>query len=215
MEVLIISDEAEFPREIVNRWNRERSVPAFSVVSSAVWQENGAEFDLAVVSPKATRPELLQSLNDRGAALLCVVDYASAADAVRDRFPQALVLRAHEGWLDSLVLLGSEVLHRVEANTRAIRAEDALAAANRYVALGRYVLDMRHNLNNALTSVLGNAELMLLEPSVLPPEIRDQVETIHSMALRINEVMQRFSSLDNEMQSAEKQKAAHAHAGAR
>jgi signal transduction histidine kinase len=69
---------------------------------------------------------------------------------------------------------------------------------------------MRHGLNNALTSVLGNSELLLLEPESLPPlapPIRSQVDTIHNMALRIHEIMQRFSSLEKELNVAQKQAA--------
>lgn len=81
--------------------------------------------------------------------------------------------------------------------------ETVLGAADdvreREAALGRYMLDMRHSFNNALTSVLGNSELLLLEPGALSAQTREQVETIHTMALRLCEVMQRFSSLENEM----------------
>jgi hypothetical protein len=51
--------------------------------------------------------------------------------------------------------------------------------------------------------MLGNAELMLLEPGQLSQQSLAQVKTIHSMALRINEIMQRFSSLAGEMREAE------------
>ena len=69
----------------------------------------------------------------------------------------------------------------------------------REAALGRYMLEVRHNFNNALTSVLGNSELLLLEPGALSAQTRYQMETIHTMALRLCEVMQGFSSLENEM----------------
>jgi len=58
---------------------------------------------------------------------------------------------------------------------------------------GRYMLEMKHSVNNALTCMLGNAEL-LLELAALVA-VTAQIKTMHSMALRINEVMQRFSSL--------------------
>jgi hypothetical protein len=51
--------------------------------------------------------------------------------------------------------------------------------------------------------MLGNAELLLLEPGQLSSQSLAQIKTIHSMALRINEVMQRFSSLASEMRDAE------------
>ena len=61
------------------------------------------------------------------------------------------------------------------------------------------MLDARHGLNNALTSILGNSELLLLEPGKLSAQVRDQVSTVHSMALRIHDVFQRFTALEHEM----------------
>jgi len=65
------------------------------------------------------------------------------------------------------------------------------------------MMDMKHSVNNALTSMLGNAELLLLEPGQLSTQSLAQIKTIHNMALRINEIMQRFSSLSSEMREAE------------
>jgi signal transduction histidine kinase len=96
------------------------------------------------------------------------------------------------------------VLRRVDAHTRARIAEESAAASHRYATLGQYMLDMRHNFNNALTSVLGHAELLLLEPAAFSNEVRDQIETLRSMALRMHEIMQRFSSLDAEMRFVER-----------
>jgi signal transduction histidine kinase len=91
--------------------------------------------------------------------------------------------------------------------TEPVNQETALITANgvreRDAALGRYMLEVRHSFNNALTSVLGNSELLLLEPGALPAQTRDQVETIHTMALRLCEVMQGFSRLENEMHFSE------------
>ncbi len=74
----------------------------------------------------------------------------------------------------------------------------------REAALGRYMLEMRHGLNNALTSVLGNSELLLLEPGDLPPTMISQLGTIRNMALRIHETVQRFSSLEKELTFVER-----------
>jgi hypothetical protein len=51
--------------------------------------------------------------------------------------------------------------------------------------------------------MLGNAELLLLEPGQLSSQSLAQIRTIHSMAMRMNEIMLRFSSLANEMREAE------------
>jgi hypothetical protein len=65
------------------------------------------------------------------------------------------------------------------------------------------MLEMRPGVNDALTSVLGNADFLLLEPGQAPGESREQIQTIHEMALRLNEIMQRFSSLATEMRVGE------------
>ena len=67
------------------------------------------------------------------------------------------------------------------------------------------MLEARHNLNNALTSVLGNSDLILLDAEQLPASLRQQVETIRNMSMRMNEIMHRFSSIQKEMQLIEEQ----------
>ena len=71
--------------------------------------------------------------------------------------------------------------------------------------LGRYMLEMRHTLNNALTSMLGNSELLLAEPGALSAISREQLETVRNMAIRMNEIFQRFSSLETELRYVERQ----------
>ena len=66
------------------------------------------------------------------------------------------------------------------------------------------MLEMRPALNNALTSAIGNADLLLLESTGLRGESLERVRTLHRMILRMNEMMQRFSSLASELQVSEK-----------
>jgi signal transduction histidine kinase len=117
--------------------------------------------------------------------------------------PQLLVVRRQDGWAATLILVSIEALRRVEALERAQRAERVALAAQLHATLGRYMLEMRPSVNNALTSVLGNADLLLLEPGQASGESREQIQTIHTMALRLNEIMQRFSSLATEMRAGE------------
>jgi signal transduction histidine kinase len=203
--VLIIGDDAEFVRSIVSRWQTQRTVPAFTLIGSDVFTDAMAtSHDLAIVGPRAGgRASVLDALQSTPASVVCVTENGDVA-ALRAAYPRFLVLRRSDEWLDVLVHLGAEILRRSEASRRVQRAEELIANAQRYAALGRYMLEMRHSLNNCLTSVLGNAELLLLEPGSLNSGSREQVETIHTMALRMHEVMQRFSSLESEMQFAEK-----------
>jgi signal transduction histidine kinase len=202
--VLIIGDDAEFARSVVGRWQSERTIPAFTLMGSDVFTSAvAASHALAIVGPRAGRRELLlKGLEATPASVLCVTNGESAA--VREAHPRFLVLRDSDGWLDVLVQVGAEILRRSDASRRVQRAEELTALAQRHATLGRYMLEMRHSLNNCLTSVLGNAELLLLEPGTLNSGTREQVETIHTMALRMHEVLQRFSSLESEMQFAEK-----------
>ena len=207
--VLIIAEHAEFARDVVSRWQMERVVPAFTVIKPAgeLWEvPSSAQFDLAVVEVSASGRSLqaLRTVDTAGAPMVCVADAPGVVQTIRADFPRALVVRNHEGWRDSLVVLCGEILRRVEAFSKGRRAEATAQAHQRHAALGRYMLDSRHGFNNALTSVLGNAELLLLDGEKLPPEMREQVDTIHDMALRLHEMMQRFSSLETEMYFAEK-----------
>lgn len=204
--VLIISDNAEFARTIMARWQTERSVPAFTVVDTELCKTAGrGAFDMAIVGPMP-EPTLKQVLNGLAshAPVICVSPEGNGLTDVRSINGRAVVLRHHDGWVDSLVLVGSEILKRVAALANLAKAEQAAAANQRLATLGRYMLEMRHSLNNALTSVLGNAELLLLEPGAFAADVRDKIDTIQTMALRIHEIIQRFSSLEVEMNFAEK-----------
>jgi signal transduction histidine kinase len=112
-------------------------------------------------------------------------------------------VQQRDHWTHTLLLLAGETLRRVEALNLARQAEREAAKQKRLATLGRYMTDMRHSVNNALTSMLGNAELLLLEPGQLSSQSLAQIRTIHSMAMRMNEIMLRFSSLASEMREAE------------
>jgi hypothetical protein len=110
-----------------------------------------------------------------------------------------LELRREPGlWPAIAGLVGREILRRIQAESRAREAGTVSAAAQAEATLGRYMVEMRTNVNNVLTTVLGNAELMMLEPG-LPASVLAEADTIRNMALRLHEVFQRFSSLEKEL----------------
>jgi signal transduction histidine kinase len=206
--VLVISDDAEFSGAITGRWQSERNTPAFTLMQGDLCQELDPEtFAVAVVGavrPKGL-PAVLRALESAGTPVLLVCEDSQTTRDMREMHPRVKVLRRHEGWLDALLLVVSEILRRCEAVERQHRAENASALLQHQATLGEYMLQMRHSLNNALTSVLGNSELLLLEPGSLSAAARSQVETIRSMSLRMHEVMQRFSSLEKELKVVERQ----------
>jgi signal transduction histidine kinase len=206
--VLIVSDDAEFSRAVTGRWQSERNVPAFTLVSGDLCQGLDAdEFDLAIVgtAPPAALVRVLRALECAGKPVLFICAAQHSAQAIREAQSRAMVLHQREGWLDALLLVASETLRRCDALSRAHDLEQQNALLQRQATLGLYMLEMRHSLNNALTSMLGNSELMLLEPGAFSASIRSQIETIRNMGLRMHEVLQRFSSLEKELTVTETQ----------
>ena len=205
--VLIVSDDTEFARTITARWQSEGYVPSITIATSDVWRAPSSDgYDLTIVGPvhDGKRARILTSLSGTGgAASVCVTD-EQHLPSLHAEFPNLLLVPMQDGWPGTLILVSIEVLRRVDAAARAQNAERQALAAQNHATLGRYMLEMRPSVNNALTSVLGNADLLLLEPGLVSSECREQIQTIHTMALRLNEIMQRFSSLAAEMRLGEK-----------
>ena len=200
--VLIISDEVDFSRRITARWQMERNVPTFTLLSGDLWPRFAVDiFDVAIVGDlrRDLLSVVLEPLHSTGQPIFCLCQDAATAQLVHERWPRISILRHSEHWLETLVLAAGEAVHRSRAESRARAAEITCATLDRQATLGRYIVEMRHNLNNALTSVLGNSDLLLLEPGSLSAQTRAQIETIRNMTLRIHEIMQRFSSLEKEM----------------
>ena len=202
---LIISDDADFSRRVTARWQMERTVPTFTLLGGDLWPHFAVDtFDVAIIGDlhRDVLSVVLEALHSTGQPIFWVNQDRSTAQLVRDRWPRISVLSRDENWLEVLVPVACEAVHRSRAEARARAAELACAALERQAMLGRYMLEMRHNLNNALTSVLGNSDLLLLEPGTLSASARAQLETVRNMALRIHEILQRFSSLEKEMNVA-------------
>jgi signal transduction histidine kinase len=210
--VLIVSDDTEFARSVAARWQAERRVPEITLTTSDVWEASAAEgYNLVIVGPVRNNKisSILSALNATAttAATIHVCSEAEARDAqqLAAEHPYVLIIPGEDGWIGTLILVAGEALRRAAATARAQRAERASAEQQRNAVLGRYMLDMRPSVNNALTSVLGNADLLLLDAESIHPDAREQIRTIHTMALRLNEIMQRFSSVAAEMRAGEKE----------
>ncbi len=110
-----------------------------------------------------------------------------------------------DGWPKLVITLAKQILERQKTASDLAQLSEARSQLEREASLGRYMLEMRHNLNNALTSILGNSELLLMDDQSLSAGLRLQIETIRNMGMRMNEILQRFSSLQKEMQLVEQQ----------
>ena len=204
--VLILTDETDFARLLTACWQAERNPPGITVLSSELMREhNCPPHDLVVLGPvrEGKVSGLLPFLDPSAAVILCAPADSRELGQLRAKHPRLVHVPLREDWAQTLLLVAGESLRRTEAVRLAKRSELAASRNEGYATLGRYMTDMKHNVNNALTSMIGNAELLLLEPGQLSSQSLAQIKTIHSMALRINEIMQRFSTLAGEMREAE------------
>ncbi len=228
--VLILASDPAFAREITAHWPRDPAPhsngPEFIVLDQNFSRGlDGGNYDLAISDAssleklgndkrKSLNQTLKQALAAAGKPAIVIqsdpaLDFYNLQGAVLD-------LRCEPGiWPAMAGLLGREILRRRQAESRAREAEKICAAAETEATLGRYMLEMRINVNNALTTVLGNAELLVHEPG-LPASVQAQADAIRNMALRLHEVFQRFSSIEKELTVAAREsgkKAARAAAG--
>ena len=204
--VLILTDETDFARLLTACWQAEKHAPGITVLGSDLWRDHESlSHDLVVVGPlrDGKLTEILRSLEPAAALILCAPADSRELSQLRGKYPRLLHVPLREDWTQTLLLVAGESLRRTEALRLARQAESKAARNEQHATLGRYMSDMKHSVNNALTSMIGNAELLLLEPGQLSKQSLAQIKTIHSMALRMNEIMQRFSSLASEMKDAE------------
>jgi len=214
--VVIVSDETEFSRAVTSRWQAERDSPSFLIAESASCPRIANDsIHLAVVGGlQVQRLETtLEFLKPSGKPIIHVSRLNGHSPKAANLFSLPEVAE----WPELLVQLATQILERERTAATLAKLAEATTQTEHQASLGRYMLEMRHNLNNALTSVLGNSELILLDAEPLSPSLRLQVETIHNMGMRMNEIMQRFSSLQKEIELVEQQvwkKTAKATAGA-
>jgi len=110
---------------------------------------------------------------------------------------------------EEVVKHSSELEKRVEAKTQELlrknedlkRAyedlkvtQERLVKASRLAAIGEMSLTVRHEINNPLTAILGEAQLMLMGQN-LSEEMRRNLKTIEQLSIRIQEVVRKLSEV--------------------
>lgn len=172
------------------------------------------EFDLAIVgtTPPAALVRVLSALESAGKPVVFICGAQHSAQSIRERNRGPWFFTSGK---DGSTRSCWSLPRFCDAQTHAHDLEIQNLSLQRQATLGVYMLEMRHGLNNALTYVLGNSELMLLEAGTFSASVRSQIETIRNMGLRMHEVLQRFSSLENELRVTETQEHQDSHMRAR
>ncbi len=97
--VLIISDEVDFSRRITARWQMERNVPTFTLLSGELWPRFAVDvFDVALVGElrRDLLSVVLEPLHSTGQPIFCVCQDSATAQLVHERWPRIAVLRTSE-----------------------------------------------------------------------------------------------------------------------
>lgn len=104
----------------------------------------------------------------------------------------AALRRAQRWWMGAIIALA---LMLAAVSLLALSSERAVARARRAEAMEQLSLGLRHELNNALATVLLNAEL-LRERAESEPQVRDQLDAIAEQAERMRDVLRRLERRD-------------------
>lgn len=204
-QILIVSDDAEFVRNVTSTWRMEKDSPTVAAVSAGARREGGfSGYAFVLVGPLRDCEGLPAASAVFPDSVVCAVGDEESLKVVRATHNDWLLIPENPGWAKILFSLAGEVLRRTAAETRAREAEITILSQKRFGILGKSLLEARPGMVNALTSLLGNADLILLSEEPLPDRCREHVRTIHNMALRLNEIVQRLSSIENEMELSER-----------
>lgn len=196
-KVLIVSDDPEFVNSLVLVWPGSSCIPEFQLCGTR-GNCDCSQSSIAVLDG----PEGLANLTAEVSLAIAITGDEPLPEAgVAGR--QAVQIRRRTGWAEVAAALAQEAFLRANALQRVAELEHRLMESERLVALGSFIDNARHGLGNALTSVLGNSELLLESELGLQQQVRGQLETIHAMSLKIYETLQGLSSLKTASQAAE------------
>jgi len=85
---------------------------------------------------------------------------------------------------------------RIVQNAARRTAEAELARARWLAGIGETTIALEHEINNPLSALLGNAELLLMEKGLTEEQVQ-QVTVIREQAARIADVVRRLAKLKN------------------
>lgn len=197
--ILIVTDEHEFADAVARCWPTSEQKPLLVVRTAAEYDRDN--FDLAVLGGlKESTAAIIETLRRTGKPVIYVTPMDGAA-----KLQGVVTLPEVAGWPELFNVVAREILQRLRAEAELVELRESNAQLDQRAALGQYMIEARHNLSNVLTSILGNCDLILLDDDQLIEKTRGQVETIRNMGMRLNEIMQRFASLQKEMQLVEQQ----------
>ena len=206
--VLLITDDTVFRSKVVELWHADANPPLLICLPSDLTPRGEIAWcDALILGP--VEPERLANALLASAvapAAVAFLPWGVSLQEVQKANPNLVPLHCSDDSAEAAVQIGRSLLRRTASERKLSLAELNARDCSRDAALGRFMLESRHSFNNALTTVLGTTELLLLlDSSKLNEEQREQIRTVHAMAMRLYQMIVRFSALEAEMRLAESQ----------
>lgn len=135
--------------------------------------------------------------DELSAAAAMLLEAAPVVVAAAPERQAAMVLLITSGAVDFVVRTGRYLpIVAGMLDRRARMAERAIGTApfSGEESPGDFGEILRHEVNNPLTGILGNTELLLARRDRLPPSAIERLETIAELAVRLRETVRRLSN---------------------
>ncbi len=89
----------------------------------------------------------------------------------------------------------SELLARIRNLLRIKELQNKIVQAERMAAVGQIALTIRHEINNPLTAVIGQCEMILRKGNHLPKDVRAILEEIYKQGITIEGIISRLEGI--------------------
>ncbi len=133
------------------------------------------------------------TLGDEGLGVLDV--RSGEADAFTQR--DSIVLKSVADQIAVALQNRRLLLEIQERNLKLMQAQARLVQAERLAAIGEISLAIKHEINNPMTAILGNAEWLLEEEEGLSEEGARALTLVHQMALRVRDIVMRLENVED------------------
>ena len=168
-------------------WEAFERTPVPMVIIDWMMPElDGMEVVRRIRSSPAGRDTFVLMITGRGTPS----DVTSGVDAGVDDFVVKPITPEH---LHARLILAER---RLEQTAAVRKAEEALKRARWLAGIGETVLTLQHEINNPLTAVLVEAEMLAGEPT-MPAEFAERLREILEQTQRIAQVVKRLSALQD------------------
>ncbi len=84
-----------------------------------------------------------------------------------------------------------------ERNLSLVRAQARLIHAERLAAIGQLGLAVKHEINNPLTAILGNAEWLMEQEAGLSEEGKRALKLVYDMSIRVRDIVARLQNVED------------------